>query len=391
MKNTTVYYQSLLDFADNKLQILEDKNQRRRLQPSARSLHMQVNNGQNECTSFTDNDYLGLSTHPAVIQASMEATKLYGVGAGASRLVTGNNPLYGQLEEKIANFKGCEAAIVFGSGYLANIGIIPALAGPKDLIIADELIHTCIHSGIALSRATCHYFKHNDVEDAQRLLAKHRANHPNTMIIVDGVYSMDGDIAPLDELGMLARQYDAWLMSDDAHALGTIGNGTGSASALGAHNLVPLQMGTLSKAIGAYGGYLAGPKPVINLMKSRARSLVYTTGLPPGTLAAALKAFEIIEAEPERVARPLKLASQFASALNLNPPQSPIVPLIIGDETAAMKASANLAAQAIKVTAIRPPTVPTGTSRLRFTFSATHSDSDIDKLIRACRNLNLGN
>ena len=339
--------------------------------------------------SFTDNDYLGLSTHPDVIKAANSATQKYGAGAGASRLVTGNSPLYNILEQKIASLKECEDAIVFGSGYMANIGIIPALVGKNDLIIADELVHTCIHTGISLSKATCHLFKHNDVDHAKALLEEHRANYGNAMLLVDGVYSMDGDIAPLKELGELCLEHDVWLMNDDAHALGTIGNGKGSAAATGASKLVPLQMGTLSKAVGAYGGYLAGPKSIINLMKSRARSLIYTTGLPPGILAAAIKAIDIIEYDKGRVARPLKLAQKFAAALNLPKPVSPIVPIIIGDETSTLASSEKLALTGFQVIAFRPPTVPEGTCRLRFTFSASHKDSDVDRLINICHGLKL--
>jgi len=382
---------SLNAFADQKLSALEAKNQRRSLFTMTRQSSMAIttNDGQ-ELISFTDNDYLGLSTHPVVIAASIEATQKYGVGAGASRLVTGNHPQYAQLEQKIADIKGTEAAAVFGSGYLANVGIIPTFIGPKDLIIADELVHTCIHAGIALSKAKTVFFRHNDVEHATELLAEHRANHPHALIIVDGVYSMDGDIAPLNTLGKLAAQHDAWLMNDDAHALGTIGGGRGSAHACGAEHLVPLQMGTLSKAVGAYGGYLAASKQVIDLIKTRARSFIYTTGLPPATVAAALTALEMIEQDKILTGRPTLLAQRFASALNLPQPETPIVPLMIGSETDALAASAKLAEQGFKVTAFRPPTVPEGTSRLRFTFSASHRDTDIEKLIVVCRDLKLG-
>ncbi len=391
MKQSPAHHKSLLNFVDNKLHDLERKSRRRSLKTSARSTGMRTKCDNQDLISFTDNDYLGLSTHPEVINASIKATKTYGVGAGASRLVSGNHPLYDRLEKKIASFKQCEAAIIFGSGYMANIGIIPALMASSDLIIADELVHTCIRSGMALSNATCHFFKHNDTVHAKQLLETYRSHFQKAMIIVDGVYSMDGDIAPLKELGVLSQMFDAWLMNDDAHALGTIGGGRGSAIATKAHDLVPLQMGTLSKAIGAYGGYLAGPKPVIELMKSRARSLIYTTGLPPGTIAAAIKAIEIIESEPRRVERPLQLAQKFAKDLNLPAPDSPIVPVFIGKERPTLLAAEALARQGFQVTAIRPPTVPVGTSRLRFTFSATHLDSDVDNLITACLNLNLGN
>ncbi|WP_417459721.1 aminotransferase class I/II-fold pyridoxal phosphate-dependent enzyme [Kordiimonas sp.] len=382
---------SLNAFAQNKLAQLEAKNQRRRLVESSRAgaMSMHVDGGP-ELISFTDNDYLGLSTHPSVIAAAQAATAEFGAGAGASRLVTGNHPLYSKLEQTLARIKGTEDAVVYGSGYLANVGIIPTIIGKNDLIIADELIHTSIHGGIQLSRATIRFCRHNDVAHISEILEAERANFGRALIVVDGVYSMDGDIAPLKELGELAKVYDAWLMNDDAHALGTIGGGRGSLHETGAHGLVPLQMGTLSKAAGAYGGYLAASKSVCDLMRTRSRSFIYTTGLPPAAVGAALKALELIEADPNLVARPTKLAQHFAKELGLNKPVTPIVPLVIGSEADALKASADLADLGFKVIAFRPPTVPEGTSRLRFCFSASHRDHDVERLIAACKKLRLG-
>lgn len=382
---------SLSDFALSKLAALEAKNQRRTLVDTARSQAMTLSvDGGAPLVSFTDNDYLGLSTHPDVVEAAKNAADAYGAGSGASRLVTGNHPLYRALEDKIAAIKGSEDAAVFGSGYLANVGIIPTLVGKDDLIIADELVHTCIHAGIQLSRATVKFFRHNDVGHAAELLAQHRAAHGRCLLVVDGVYSMDGDIAPLKALGLLAQDHDAWLMNDDAHALGTIGGGRGSMHATGAEGLVPLQMGTLSKAVGSYGGYLAASKPVIDLIKTRARSFIYTTGLPPAAVGASLKALELIESDAAMVARPVKLAQTFAQALGLPAPETPIVPLVIGTETDALKASVELATEGFKVIAFRPPTVPEGTSRLRFSFSASHRDEDVARLIEVCRKMGLG-
>ncbi|TNE67206.1 MAG: 8-amino-7-oxononanoate synthase [Alphaproteobacteria bacterium] len=381
---------SLDSFATDKLDALEARNQRRRLVDTERAGAMALSvAGGPSLISFTDNDYLGLSTHPAVIRAAQDAAARYGAGSGASRLVTGNHPLYGALEAKIARLKGTEGAVVFGSGYLANVGIIPTLVGKDDLIVADELVHTCIHAGMQLSRARVEFFRHNDVDHAADIIAKNRSKHERVLIVVDGVYSMDGDIAPLKGLGTLAEHYDAWLMTDDAHALGTIGGGRGSAHATGAEHLVPLQMGTLSKAAGSYGGYLAASKPVVDLMKTRARSLIYTTGLPPSAVAAALKALELIEADPDMVARPTLLARRFAAAMGLAMPDTPIVPLVIGTEVDALAASARLADEGFKVIAFRPPTVPEGTSRLRFSFSASHRDADVDRLIETCHKLGL--
>ncbi len=381
---------SLEKFTEEKLSALEAKNQRRILVETSRGNDMSLSVNGEALISFTDNDYLGLSTHPDVKKAAAVAAEKYGGGAGASRLVTGNHPLYRTLEAKIAEIKGTEDAAVFGSGYLANVGIIPTFIGSKDLIIADELVHTCIHAGMSLSGATVLFFRHNDVAHAKELLTAHRDQYQHAMIIVDGVYSMDGDLAPLDKLATLAEQYDTWLMNDDAHALGTVGGGRGSAHAFSVEGKVHLQMGTLSKAAGSYGGYLAASKSVIDLIKTRARSFIYTTGLPPAVAAASLKALEIMMTEPDLMARTLSHAQRFSAALNLPKPVTPIVPLIIGSEKAALDASKKLADEGFKVIAFRPPTVPEGTSRLRFCFSATHAEADVTRLISVCQKLGLG-
>jgi 8-amino-7-oxononanoate synthase len=381
---------SLSQFAEEKLNALEARNRRRTLVDTWRKDGMNIKIGASDLmVSFTDNDYLGLSTHPAVIEAATTAMRIYGAGAGASRLVTGNYPIYRVLERKIAEIKGTEDAVVFGSGYLANVGIIPSLVGKDDLILADELVHTCIHAGMDLAHSTVKIFRHNDTAHAAELLAALRGDFRKCLIVVDGVYSMDGDIAPLRTLGELAAEHDAWLMSDDAHGLGTIGGGRGAAHACNAAHLVPLQMGTLSKAVGSYGGYLAAAKPVVDLMRTRARSFIYTTGMPPAAVGAAIKSLEIIQSDTARVARPVRLAQKFAEALGLPKPQTPIVPLVIGSEKDALEASDKLASQGFKATAFRPPTVPEGTSRLRFSFSASHRDEDVARLIKVCLKLKL--
>ena len=334
--------------------------------------------------SFSCNDYLNLSQHPAVIKAAIEATKQYGVGAGASRLVTGNHPLYAELESRLARLKGSEAACVFGSGYLANTGVIPALAASGDLILIDELSHSCIHAGAKLSGATLQSYRHADAAHAQALLAKHRSQHSRTLIVTDGVFSMDGDLAPLTMLSRLAQRYDAWLLTDDAHGLGVVGNGRGSSFAMGAAE-VPLQMGTLSKAIGAYGGYLCASQAVIDLVRTRARTFIYSTGLPPPVVAAAIAALELIEREPAYTAEPLRKARVFTRALNLPEAQSAIVPLIIGESDAALAASELLQQEGFLVVAIRPPTVAAGTARLRFAFTAQHPDAEVERLAEIVR------
>jgi 8-amino-7-oxononanoate synthase len=370
---------SLDNFASRKLAALDEARLRRAPVVTARE-GIYVERGGRRLMSFSCNDYLNLSQHPAVIKAALAATERYGVGAGASRLVTGNHPLYGELEGRLARLKASEAACVFGSGYLANAGIIPALAGAGDLILVDELSHACIHAGARLGGATVACYRHGDVAHANALLAARRRQHQRALIVTDGVFSMDGDLAPLADLAALAQNYDAWLLADDAHGLGVVGGGRGSAFVNGRAAEVPLQMGTLSKAIGAYGGYLCASQPVIDLMRTRARTFVYSTGLPPPVIAAAIAAIDIIEREPDYVAQPLRKAKTFARAVNLPEPQSAIVPIILGKTEAALAAARVLEQEGFLVVPIRPPTVPPGTARLRFAFTARHADADIERL-----------
>jgi 8-amino-7-oxononanoate synthase len=376
---------TLDEFADMKLSELDGRALRRRLAETNRGADARAARGAAELISFCCNDYLGLSQHPAVKRAAIEAVERYGAGAGASRLVTGNHPLYAALEERLARLKGTEAACVFGSGYLANLGIPPSLVGPDDLIVADRLVHSSMHAGIRASRARAVFFAHNDVDGCRTLLRRHRAGRPRCLIMTEGVFSMDGDRAPLAALCAIADDYDGWLMTDDAHGLGVIGGGRGSAAEAGVAGRVPLQMGTLSKAVGAYGGYLCASRPVIELLVNRARSLIYATGLPPASVAASIAALDLIESDADLVAAPLRKARRFTAALDLPEAASPIVPLVVGDPEVALAASQALEERGFLVTAIRPPTVPEGTSRLRFTFSAMHSDEDVDRLVAAVR------
>ncbi|MGB6175611.1 MAG: 8-amino-7-oxononanoate synthase [Methylocella sp.] len=378
---------SLDDFAISKLAELERASLRRTLAEIFREDGPWVKRDGRRYLSFSCNDYLNLSHHPALKAAATAAIKHFGVGAGASRAVTGNHPLFRELEERLARLKGTEAACVFGSGYLANAGIVPVLAGAPDLIVIDELAHACLWAGAQLSHARTLTFRHNDVGHAQALLSENRSRFRHALLVTDGVFSMDGDLAPLQELAALCAAFDAWLMTDDAHGLGVIGNGRGSAFAGGLSGLVPLQMGTLSKAIGGYGGYLCASRAVIDLMKTRARTLIYSTALPPAMAAAAIAALTIIESEPGLTAKPLAKARAFTSRLGLPEAQSPIVPLVLGAPEAALRASNKLAEQGFLVTPIRPPTVPIGTARLRFAFTALHPDEEIARLAEAVRAL----
>jgi 8-amino-7-oxononanoate synthase len=372
---------STLDaFAREKLAALERRHLRRRLEATDRRDAVHTEQHGVPLVSFSCNDYLGLTHHPAVIAASVEATRRYGAGAGSARLVTGNHPLYEALEHSLARLKSTEDAVVFGSGYLTNVGVIPALAGAADLVVMDELCHSCLLTGAELSRARVLKFRHNDATHAQELLARHRGEHRNCLLLTDGVFSMEGDLAPLPALAALAQTHDAWLLGDDAHGLGVVGGGRGSTFAFGAPVDVPLQMGTLSKAVGAYGGYVCASRDVAELIRNRARSFVYSTGLPPGVVAAATQALALIATDAALVRRPLERAARFCGALGLPAPQSAIVSLVLGGAERALRASERLRAAGFLVAAIRPPTVPAGTARLRFTFSADHSEQDVDAL-----------
>jgi 8-amino-7-oxononanoate synthase len=382
---------SLEEFATAKLGELDRASLRRRLADTTRLDGIWALRNGRRLMSFSCNDYLNLSRHPAVTAAAIAALERHGVGSGASRLVTGNHPLFAELEARLASLKGTPAACVFGSGYLANTGIIPALVGAKDLVLIDELAHACLWAGARLARATVIPFRHGDVAHAQALLEAHRPRHQRALIATDGVFSMDGDLAPLAALAALAQRYDAWLMSDDAHGIGVVGGGRGSSFAQGVKVDVPLQMGTLSKAIGGYGGYLCASSAVVDLIRNRARTFIYSTGLPPAIVAAAIAALDVIEQEPDYAALPLAKAKAFTRQLGLPDAQSPIVPLIVGEAEAALEASRLLEDEGFLVIAIRPPTVPAGTARLRFAFTAQHPDADIARLAEVVRDRILAN
>lgn len=381
--------ESLDRFARSKLDRLTAHGLRRAVVDTARTDAVNIRRDGRDLVSFCCNDYLGLTHHPAVKAAARDAVETYGAGAGASRLITGNHDLYAVLESKLAALKGTEAACVFGSGYMANSGILPALAGPEDLIVIDALGHASMHMGARASRAAIRTFAHNDADDLAETLRGARADFGTCLVVTEGVFSMDGDRAPLDRLAAVAADHDAWLMVDDAHGFGTLGGGRGSAWEFDPRPDIPLQMGTLSKAAGVYGAFLCASAPVIELMKNRARSLVYTTGLPPSVVASGIAAVDIIATDTERVARPLDHARAFCAAVDLPAPESAIVPLVVGTEQATLDASAVLEESGFLVTPIRPPTVPAGTSRLRFTFTAEHTREQVAKLADAVNRLDI--
>ncbi|MAH84114.1 MAG: 8-amino-7-oxononanoate synthase [Rhodospirillaceae bacterium TMED8] len=376
---------SLNTFAQRKLSELEKKNLRRHVTVTKPLNAVEVIRDNKRLINFSSNDYLGFNHHPALKKAAIEATERYGVGSGASRLVTGTHPLFNELEGRLAKIKGTDDAVVFGSGFLTNSGLIPALMGPEDLILVDELAHACIYLGARLTGGTQQIFRHNDLSHLRELLKTHRRKYRHTIIVTDGVFSMDGDLAPIAKIADIADSFDSWLMTDDAHGIGVIGEGRGSSFQNGRHLNVPLQMGTLSKAIGGYGGYLCSSKPVIDLIRTRCRTFIYSTGLPPASVATAIAALDLIESNPLLAARPLELAKRFTRRLNLPVAQSPIVPLILGDTNKTLRAGNLLEEMGFLVIPIRPPTVPEGTARLRITFSAAHQETQVDKLAEIIR------
>lgn len=325
---------------------------------------------------FCGNDYLGLSHDIRLIEAAQNACNS-GSGAGASRLVTGNHAGYEGLEVALAKHSGHATALVFSSGYAATVGTIAALMGKGDLILADKLAHACMIDGAMLSGATLKRFAHNDMGHAEALLQRYRRQYQSTLIITEHIFSMDGDAAPLDALVKLKNTYDTWLMVDDAHGI--------SVTDYPHKNSVDIWCGTLSKALASVGGYVCGSAALRDYLIQHARSLIFSTALPPAALAAAHTALEVVKAEPWRGAQALLHAQRFAQALDLPQPHAAIVPLILGENARALEASAALKMQGYLVSAIRPPTVPKGAARLRFTFSAAHSDDQVNGVIAATK------
>lgn len=345
-----------------------------------------------EMLLLCSNDYLGLANHPSLRQAAVQAMERYGFGAGASRLISGTSPLHQALEDSIARFKGTEAAIVFNTGYAANTGIIPAIAGTGDVILSDSLNHASIIDGCRLSRAEVMVYRHKDVGQVETLLQKY-LNARRKLIVTDGVFSMDGDIAPLRDLVSLSEKYGAMLMVDDAHGSGVLGKtGRGTVEHLGLSGRVPIQMGTLGKAFGSFGAYAAGSNDLINKLINHARSYIYSTALPPSVCAASLAAIAIVEQDPERRDRLWKNRSRFVNGLksvgvSTGNSETPIIPIVIGDSSRALKAAERLFECGIYASAIRPPTVPANAARIRTTITAAHTEGDIDSALSIFRKL----
>ncbi len=369
-----------------KLAEVERNGLYRRLRPVSGAQDTVVTLEGREALLLSSNNYLGLANHPALKRAAQDAIERYGCGAGASRLISGDMALHQELEQRLAELKNAEAALIFPSGYHANIGVISALTGPGDTIFSDALNHASIIDGCRLSRALVQVYRHGDMDHLAQLLAT-CPQSGRRLIVTDSVFSMDGDIAPLVNIVTLARRYDAWVMVDEAHATGVFGaRGAGVVEALGLENEVEIQMGTLGKALGGCGAYVAGSRELIAWLINRARSFIYTTGVPPAVAASALAALDLVAREPERRQQLWENAAFLRQGLatlgyKIGPTQSPILPVLVGDAQPTMALADALLQRGVFAHGIRPPTVPAGTSRLRVTPMATHSRAQLTRAL----------
>ncbi|MHB8483754.1 MAG: 8-amino-7-oxononanoate synthase [Nitrospiria bacterium] len=333
--------------------------------------------------SFCSNNYLGLSSHPLIIQEGQIALGKFGAGSGASRLLSGTFPPHQELEIEIAKFKKTEAALVFGSGYLANLALLTTLVNRGDLILADRLNHASLVDGCKLGRATFKIFKHKDMDHLKHLLSK-KPSGQKTLIVTEGVFSMDGDLAPLPEIVTLAREYHAQIMVDDAHGFGILGHdGRGSAEYFGVEDEIDIQMGTLGKAVGIYGAFVSGTKSLINYLINKAKSFIYTTALPPAIPAMCIASLRIMSQNPSFREKLRKNQTYFTARLiqsgfSVQNNSTPIIPLLIGDIFKTLDFSKALFDAGIYIPAIRPPTVPEGMGRLRISLSASHTQEHLD-------------
>lgn len=375
------------------LAALTGANRRRACPPVSGGSRVHVAVAGEPRLAFCSNDYLGLANHPALAEAATVAAAEQGFGSSAARLVSGDFPAHRELEARLAAYCGCPAALVFPSGYQTNLGVLTALAGPDDLIVSDALNHASLIDGCRLSRARVAVYPHGDARAAERLLAEGTAAR-RRLLVTESIFSMDGDAAPLADLADLAARHDAILILDEAHAFGVLGpRGRGLSAAAGIEPDVLI--GTLGKAVGAAGGFVAGSNLLRDFLVNRARTFIFTTALPPPVAAAATAALALLdgrEGEERRVRlrdRRAWLAQRLAALRPLtlpgfvDCPGSPILPFVLGTEARALAVSAALAERGVFVPAIRPPTVPQGTARLRITLSAAHEQHDLETLVRA--------
>jgi predicted pyridoxal phosphate-dependent acyltransferase len=337
---------------------------------------------------FSSNNYLGLANHPGLKKASIDAALGYGTGSGASRLISGNMEIHRALEKELALFKGADRALLFSSGYHANVGVISALTREGDLILSDEFNHASIIDGCRLSKAEVKVYKHVDMNSLQRML-RGSSGFRRRLIVTDSVFSMEGDIAPLPDIVDLAERYSALVMVDDAHGTGVLGEkGKGAIEHFGLGGRVEIQMGTLGKALGSFGAYVAGSEDLIDYLVNKARSLLYTTALPPSVCGAALAALKILGERPDLISQLRNNTTYFKKGMRdlgylIPERETPIIPLVLGDPSVTMEMAQCLLDEGVYVQGIRPPTVPDGTSRLRITLMTTHTKEQLDFSLRA--------
>ena len=371
-----------------RLKEIREKDLYRRIQPVEGPQKESITIRGQKVLSLSSNNYLGLANHPSLKKAAIQAIKELGCGAGASRLISGSMLAHEKLETLLAQFKKTESALVFPTGYHANLGTLSALMGQDDIIFSDALNHASIIDGCRLSGANIKVFRHRDMDHLRNLLKECTA-YRHRLIVVDTVFSMDGDIAPLSDIVGLAKTYNAWVMVDEAHATGVFGpTGAGVVEKLGLSRDIDIQMGTLGKALGCMGAYVAGNRDLIELLTNRSRGFIYTTALLPSAAATALAALKLIQQEPIRRIRLMDNVSLLREDLsqlgfNLGPSSSQIIPVLIGSESTTLSLQEELFNRGIWGQAVRPPTIPMGTSRIRLTPMATHTKSQLRQVVAA--------
>ncbi|MCD6459548.1 8-amino-7-oxononanoate synthase [bacterium] len=378
----------------NEIDNIKAKGLYRSLRKASLSTAENIVIGDKKYINFSSNNYLGLLNDPRLAKAAESAILKYGIGAGASRLLTGNTVLHEQLEKVISDFKKQEDAIVFPTGYMANLGVVSSIMDSRDdLIAADSYIHASLFDACRNALAAFKVYPHRNVNELAKILKRYYRDKRRILVITDGVFSMDGDLAPIKELGEVAKSFGAYLMVDDAHGTGVLGeNGRGTAEYLGCEDVIDIHMGTLSKSCGVLGGFISGISELKEFLVNTARSLIYTTGIPPVLCACSIEAINIIKEEPQRRRKLLKNSMYLRKALkelgfDASEGVSHIIPVIIGENERVMEISSFLYDNGLIVPGIRYPTVPRNQSRLRISLQATHSDNDIDKLIEVMKDV----
>ena len=377
-----------LEWIEDELRVIRGENLFRTLTEIASGQSPEILIGGKKHILLASNSYLGLSTDPRVMDAAARALARYGTGSGGSRLVSGSSDLHAELERKIAEFKSTEAAILFSSGYLANVGTIAALVGEGDTVWSDELNHASIIDGCRLSRARVEVYPHLDTDSLRRMVSRSRGGG-RKLIVTDTVFSMDGDLVDLGELCSVAERHGCMLMVDEAHAMGVLGEkGSGATEHFGVERRVPVVMGTLSKAVGSLGGYVAGSRSLVDFIRNRVRSYIFDTSLPAASLAASIEAIGIIEKEPQRRKHLMRLVDMFKAGLSgmgftVLPSQSAIVPVLTGEPEATLALAAAIRERGVYTPAVRPPSVPAGKCRIRTSLMATHTEDHISRALEA--------